>query len=90
MSGRKRIFTDKDIKFILENYNKLGYDKLGEVLGHNPHSIRAVYSRERVRAEEPAKISDDYEDVDPKIFVSLMIKSIKNHRKYVENSAFAL
>ena len=90
MSGRKRIFTDKDIKFILENYNKLGYDKLGEVLGHNPHSIRAVYSRERVRAEEPAETSDDYEDVDPEIFVSLMIESIKNHRKHVAASAFLI
>ena len=90
--GRKRIFTDEDIEFILKNYEVLGYDKLGEILGHNAHSIRSIYSKEKIHAEqiENISIADDYEDVDPEIFVSLMIASIKNHRKYADQTAFIL
>ena len=90
MGGRKRIFTDADIEYILKNYENMGYAKLGEVLGHNPHSIRAVCSRERNRTNPTETIEEEYDDCDPKVFQALMIESIKNHRKYAALSAFTV
>ena len=84
--GRKRIFTDFDISFILENYETLGYEKLGEILGQNAHSIRAIYHRERLKSIEQKNVEsiqdDNYEIIDPKLLNELIIQVIKNHRKY--------
>ena len=90
--GRKRIFTDSDIKFILKNYERLSYEKLGEVLGQNPHSIRAVYSRGKAHAQEVEENKDEetYCECDPKVFMALMIASMANHRKYAEQTAFII
>ena len=45
--GRKAKYTEKDIKFILENYKKLRAEGVAAKLGYDEHSIRTIYSRER-------------------------------------------
>ncbi len=85
MGGRKRKFSDEDIEYILKHYKEDSYEKLGTILGQNPHSIRAIYHREknkRMFIRTATATFGDYEDVDPTVFLRLMRESVENHRKY--------